>query len=138
AYIPRLLGAAIILLVGWFIASLVAKLFERLFLLLKTDSFLSRAHYTLHGTAVPPSRVLAKIIFWLLIVMFLIAAADAVGLPALSEFLRQVVSYIPNVFVAALILFISFELAGVVRGIIEGSLARGDKNAARISGTVAW
>lgn len=138
AYIPRLLGAALIILVGWFIASLVAKVFERIFVMLKTDSVLSRAHYTMDGKKLAPSRVLSKIIFWLLIILFLIAGADALGLPALSDFLRQVVSYIPNVFIAAVILFISFQLAGFVRGLIEGSLEHTGANAARISGTVAW
>src|SRR5260370_2243143 len=95
AFIPRLLGFLVILLVGWLIAALVSK---ALTLLLRKVGFdrmserigLSRFEQRM-GVRMNSTGILGKIVFWVILLVFLVPAADALRLPAVSSLLNQLV-----------------------------------------------
>jgi hypothetical protein len=126
-FIPRLFGFAIILLVGWLIATLVSK---GVTLLLRKVGFdrmsqrigLNRFEERM-GVKMDSAGILGKIVFWFILLIFLVPAADALGVPAVSNVLNELVAYIPNVFVAILVLFLGALAGTVVADLVRGTAA---------------
>ena len=130
-FIPRLIGFLIILLVGWLIATLVSKALTLLLRKIGFDRMSDRIGLTRFegrmGVKMDSAGILGKIVFWFLFLVFLVPAADALGVPAVSNILNQLVAYIPNVFVAILVLFL-----GALAGTVVADLVRGATASARI------
>lgn len=128
-FIPRIIGFLLILLIGWGIAALVSKGVIWLLRRVGFDNMANRIGLTRFdqriGIHLDPAGVLGKIVFWFVFLIFLVAAADALGLPAVSNILNQLVAYIPNVFVAILVLFLgtlaATFIADIVRGLTAGT-----------------
>ena len=116
-FIPRLIGFLVILLVGWLIATLVSKALTLILRKVGFDRMSERIGLTRFegrmGVKMDSAGILGKIVYWFILLIFLVPAADALGVPAVSNILNQLVSYIPNVFVAILVLFLG-ALAGTV------------------------
>src|SRR5690349_10473400 len=131
SFIPRLIGFLIILLVGWLIATLVSKALTLLLRKIGFDRMSDRIGLTRFegrmGVKMDSAGILGKIVFWFLFLVFLVPAADALGVPAVSNILNQLVAYIPNVFVAILVLFL-----GALAGTVVGDLVRGATASAEI------
>jgi Conserved TM helix len=126
-FIPRLLGFLVILLVGWIVATLVSKALTLLLRKVGFDRISNRIGLTRFeermGVKMDSAGILGKIVFWFLLLIFLVPAADALGLPAVSNVLNQLVAYIPNVFVAILVLFLGMLAATLVADIVRGASA---------------
>lgn len=126
-FIPRFLGFLVILLVGWLIASLVSKGVTGLLRRIGFDRISQRIGLTRleqrMGLHMDSAGILGKVVFWFLFLIFLVPAADTLGVPAVSNILNQLVAYIPNVFVAILVLFLGTLAATVVGDIVRGATA---------------
>jgi hypothetical protein len=126
-FIPRLLGFLIILLVGWLIATAISKALTFLLRKIGFDRLGDRIGLTRleqrMGVHMDAAGILGKVVYWFLFLVFLVPAADALGVPAVSNVLNQLVAYIPNVFVAILVLFLGALAAIVVADIIRGAAA---------------
>jgi len=124
-FIPLLLGFLVILLVGYIIASIVSK--AVVFLLRKVgfDRLAQRVGLTRMeqrmGVKLDPAGVLGKIVFWFLFLIFLVPATNALGLTSVSGILNTLIAYIPNVFVAILVLFLGTLGATFVADIVRGA-----------------
>lgn len=124
--IPKLLIAVIIFIVGWIIAAALDKLIGQVIRLFKVDKLfqtlgaeepLAKAGFRLNTGA-----FVGGLVRWFLIVVFLVAALDVLGLSQVNIFLREVVlAYLPNVIVAALILVVAAFVADVMQRIVVGS-----------------
>src|SRR5260221_14231766 len=126
-FIPRLVGFLVILLVGWLIATLVSKALTLLLRKVGFDRISERIGLTRFeqrmGVKMDSAGILGKIVFWFILLIFLVPAADALGVPAVSNILNQLVAYIPNVFVAILVLFLGALTATVVADLVRGATA---------------
>jgi flagellar biosynthesis protein FliQ len=126
-FIPRLIGFLVILLVGWLIATLVSKALTLLLRKVGFDRMSERIGITRFeermGVKMDSAGILGKIVYWFILLIFLVPAADALGLPAVSNVLNQLVAYIPNVFVAILVLFLGALVATVVADLVRGATA---------------
>src|SRR2546421_1947698 len=126
-FIPKLLGFLVILIVGLIIASLVSKAVTFLLRRIGFDNLANRIGLTRFeermGVKLDPAGVLGKIVYWFILLIFLIPATDSLGLPAVSNILNQLVAYIPNVFVAILVLFLGTLAATFVADIVRGATA---------------
>jgi Conserved TM helix len=126
-FIPRLIGFLIILIVGLIIAALVAKAVTLLLRKVGFDRMADRIGLTRFeqrmGVKMDAAGVLGKIVYWFIVLIFLVPAADALGLPAVSNVLNTLVAYIPNVFVAILVLFLGALAATVVADLVRGAVA---------------
>lgn len=144
AVLPKILVAVVIFIAGWIIASVIARVIEQVFKAVKVDRALeatglgdlvSRAGYTLNSGA-----FIGALVKWFVIVAFLIAALDVVGLSQVNDFLQAtVVYYLPKVIAAALVLVIGGILAEVVQKAVAGSVrAAGVHSAGFFSGIARW
>lgn len=141
-FVPFLVGAVVVFIIGWIIAMSLGKLVEQVVRALQVDRLLSkldlerameRAGWKLNSGA-----FLGALVKWFLIIVFLLAAANILGLQAVSDFLRDVLLYIPNVVVAALILIIAALVANLVERLVRGSVEAAGYRGALVGVVARW
>lgn len=144
AFVPNLLVSVIIFLVGWLIGSVLGKWVAQLLRAVKmdnalrevgTDDLLAKAGFRLNIGA-----FIGGLIKWFVIIVFLVAALEVLGLSQVTEFLRMVViNYLPNVVAAVLILGVAALIADALQRVIAGSArAAGISSAGFLGGLVRW
>src|SRR5215212_4762523 len=125
--IPRIIGFLLILLIGWFIAGLLARAVAGLLRMIRFNDLAQRAGITdfvrQTGIRRDAADVLADIVMWFVRVITLIVAFDALGLPAVSQVLQQFLLWIPNLVVALVILVIAGLAATTVARLVRGTTA---------------
>ena len=88
-FVPALLGALVILFAGYLLATLIERAIEKLLRRIRLNEFLDRggvlAAVERTGQHVNPSRVLANLVFWFVMLIVLIIAANAIGLESLAD-----------------------------------------------------
>ncbi|MCC7410781.1 MAG: mechanosensitive ion channel [Gammaproteobacteria bacterium] len=117
AYLPSLLAALLLLVVGFMLARLLRSIILRLGAGLDhlAQRFgLSRWGGLLHPRW-PVSRVLASAAFWLVLLFFVTAAAESLSLPGLAHWLSRIIAYLPNVFASAVIVLIGYLFGSFLR-----------------------
>jgi hypothetical protein len=126
-FIPRLVGFLVILIIGWIIAALLSRAVTWLLRRIGFDRMSDRIGLTRFeqrmGVRMDSAGILGRIVFWFILLIFLVPAADALGLPTVSNVLTTLVDYIPNVFVAILVLFLGALAATVVADLVRGATA---------------
>jgi small-conductance mechanosensitive channel len=140
-FLPLLVVAAFLLIIGYFIAKAVRELMTRALRALHFDDVANRAGITralrLAGTQLDAARVLADIVFWWIFLVFIELAMNTLGLVQISAFLNAVLGYIPNVIAAVLIVVIGALLARVVADVIRGAAAEAGLSTASLLADVA-
>ena len=123
--IPALLGALIIVFAGYLLARVLEKLVERFLRRIRLNAMLERGGVTQaverSGSDVNPTRVLANLVFWLVMFAVILIAANALGLQSLANVFSELVSYIPSVIAAIVIILIGIVLGGFVGGLIAAA-----------------
>ena len=144
SYLPSILAALIVFLVGWAIAVAVGRLIEKILVVLRINKAfenlkgLKRA-VEQAGLQLNVALLVGEIFKWFLIIVTLLAATDILGLREVSQFLGSVLLYIPNVVVAALILVISVVLANFVyRTVLASVDAAGFSSGGAIAAICKW
>jgi Mechanosensitive ion channel, conserved TM helix len=118
-------GAAIILFAGYLVAKLLQRVTERLLRRARLDVILERGgvlEAVERGGSHPnPSRAVAGFAFWLVMFAVILVAADALGLPSLANVFSELVSYIPSLIAAVIIVLVGIVLGQFVGGLITVS-----------------
>jgi Conserved TM helix len=120
--IPQVIGALLIILIGWIIAGALARVVSELLGRAGADRIFAERGGEVYGAQsarIKPSVVGGELVKWLIRLVFLVAAANVLGMTQISELLNQVLLWIPNLIVAAVILLIAPLLGRFVRGAIE-------------------
>jgi hypothetical protein len=120
--IPLIVGALVILAIGWIISNLVARLVRELLARAGADRLFAEHGGEVYGKTsrqIKPSLVTSEIVKWIIRFVFLVAAANVLGMPQVSLLLNQVLLWIPNLLVAAVILLVAPLIGRFVRGLIE-------------------
>jgi hypothetical protein len=120
--IPQVIGALLIIVIGWVISNVLARLVRELLERGGADRLFAKYGGVVYGTrssAFQPSVVAAEVVKWIVRFIFLVAAANVLGMPQVSLLLNQVLLWIPNLLVAAVILLVAPLLARFTRGAIE-------------------
>lgn len=138
-FIPKFLAGAIILLIGIVVASILKQVVLSLFRALKLESFLKKYGVPEMKDEFTWANILSEIVRWFVIIVFLIPTADVWGLPRIITVLNEFLSYLPNVFVAAVIGMVGFVFARLSHDVILAS-AKGVDNqtATAISSVARW
>ena len=124
-YIPALFGALIILFAGYLLARVVERAVDRLLRRIRFDALLERGGVMevveRSGSHVNPIRVIANLVFWLLMFAVIVLASNALGLQSLADVFSELVSYIPSVIAAIVIIIVGIVLGEFVGGLILAS-----------------
>ena len=142
-FIPRLVGFLVILVVGFILAAVLSKAVTFLLRKIGFDRLADRIGLTRFeqrmGVRLDAAGTLGKLVYWFIVLIFLVPAADALGLPAVSNILNTLVAYIPNVFVAILVLFLGTLAATVVADLVRGTVASANiGNPDILAGIARW
>lgn len=141
SFLPNLLGAVLIFLIGWIIAgwakTLVAKLLEAAKLQkavegTTVEKFLQKTEW--RGRA---EDIIGSILRWIIIFIFFIATVNVLGLSTVSTVLNNILAYIPTVISATLILLVGVLFAGFVESLIKGTTGAFDVSTSRLLGKIA-
>jgi Mechanosensitive ion channel, conserved TM helix len=126
-FIPKFIGFLVILLVGWIIASVVSRALTLLVRKIGFDRLSDRIGLTRLEQQMVASMdnagILGKIVYWFIFLIFLVPATDTLGIQTVSAVLSRLVAYIPNVFVAILVLFLGTLAATFVADIVRSATA---------------
>ncbi|HWO07648.1 MAG TPA: hypothetical protein VNM40_03650 [Candidatus Paceibacterota bacterium] len=141
-FVPAIIAAAVIFIIGWVIGMILAKVIEQIVDVLRIDDALKASGVTEAvrdaGFHLNTGRLLGALVKWFVIVVFLVAALEVLGLVRVTIFLQSVVlSYLPQVIVAVLILIIAAVIADVVKNIVTGSARAAGVHQANLVGAVA-
>lgn len=119
---PKILFALLILLIGWMIASGVRRLIRRVLASLHVDRLAERLNdidiVQRSGMRVQISAVLAQMVYYVLMLGFIIFATDMLGIPAITEMVRDLINYLPALFSAFVLFLLGLFLADIVRNIV--------------------
>lgn len=118
-FIPSIVAATVIGFLGWIIARLIRTGLVRGLAKTQLDEKLSS-----QVGVQPISENIAEIVYWLILLLFLPIVLSILGLNGLlvpvQNMVTDAVSYLPNIFIAGITVFVGYILAKIVRGIIEG------------------
>lgn len=124
-YIPQLIGAIVILIVGYIIAKVLQAVVSRLLRAVGFDQWMERGgvkqFFDRADTNQTPAGILGLLVFWFVFIIAITMAADALGIQQISGFLNQLIAYIPSILAAVLILLLAGLLANFVSGVIRGA-----------------
>jgi small-conductance mechanosensitive channel len=125
AFIPQLIGAIIILIVGYIVARIVQAVVARVLQAIGFDNWMERGgikqFFDRAQTRETPATVLGKLVFWLVFIIAITMAADALGIRQVSQVLSELIAYIPSVIAAILILVLAALLANFLAGVVRGA-----------------
>src|SRR5213075_324720 len=123
--IPALLGALVIVFAGYLLAKVLERLVERFLKKIGLNRFLERGGVMRaverSGAHLNPARVISNLVFWLIMFAVILVAANALGLESLASVFGELVSYIPSVIAAIVIILVGIVLGQFVGGLIAAS-----------------
>lgn len=141
-FVPNIVIAVIILVLGWLVGTALESIVAQIFKALKVDMLLKktglnevveRAGFTFDSGA-----FLGGLVKWFFIIVFLMASLEVLGLTQVNIFLQTVVlSYLPQVIVAALMVLVGAMLAEVAKDIVSGSARAAGVHSAALAGSIA-
>lgn len=130
AAIPRLFGFIVIVIVGWIVSALLAKAIAMLLRKTHFNQLAERSGFAdfvgKTGTETDSAGMIASIANWFVRLIVLVVAFDALGLPAVSEVLRDLLLWLPNLAVALVVLVIGGIAANAVSKLVRGMTAEAD------------
>ena len=133
-FIPRLVGALVILLVGYFVAKAIGKLVCKLLNRVGFNQWMDRAGVSgvlqRSGTGLTAVDLLGKVVFWFVFLITFTMFASALGVPEISDFMSSMLSYVPKIFAAIVILCLAALFANFIAAVIRG--ATGNETVAKI------
>lgn len=141
AFLPRIIGALIVFLLGVlvarFVKNLVIKAMEGLRVskvIEKTpvELFLANAEF---GQRI--EGIIGSIFYWLFLFVVLHTSVSILGLTPLSDVMDQILEYIPHIFSALVIFIFGVLMAGVVESVVKGAMRSIDLNSGRLFAKVA-
>ncbi|HEX7889461.1 MAG TPA: small-conductance mechanosensitive ion channel [Ramlibacter sp.] len=144
--IPKIIGFLLIIVAGWFIASLIERGLAAVLRSIKFNDLSERAGLSdfirKMGMNTDASGMIGLVVKWFVRLIALVVAFDALGLPAVSEVLRQLLLWLPNVVVALVVLVIgglaARALSNVVRGAANEAGLTNANFLSKAAATVVW
>ena len=144
--VPKILGFLIIILAGWLVASLVEKAVAATLRTVHFNDLAERSGLAdfvrKMGTDTDSSGMIGAVTKWFIRLIALVVAFDALGLPAVSDVLRQLLMWLPNVVVAMVVLVIGGLAARALSNIVRGAAAEGGLGnpdmLAKVASTLVW
>ena len=125
--IPKIIGFAVILIIGWIIASALAAAVAAILRTVKFNDLAQRAGISgfvqKMGVHTDAAGFLATLVKWFVRLIVLVTAFDALGLPAVSQVLQQILLWLPNLVVALVVLVIAGLAANALASLVRGATA---------------
>lgn len=117
--IPKIIGAIIILLLGWLIAKLVYVAISKALKAMKFDKIAENINmaeiFAKANLKITPSQLVGKFVYWVILLLFFVIASDTLGWTVVSNSISDLISYLPKLFSAIVIFLIGLYIANFIR-----------------------
>jgi hypothetical protein len=141
-YLPNLIGALVVLIIGLIVAAGLGALVEKILEAVRLDTFLEKIGmkpiFDRAGLKLRAAYFFGKLVYWFIIIAFLVAITDSLQLYALSAFLGSVLNYLPNVIAAVLIMLAAFVVAHFLRKLVTASVMSAKLHSGPFLGIVTY
>src|ERR1700712_5178487 len=134
-YVPNVIGALLVLIIGYIIARLLRAGISRLLRRVHLDDKLTHgqggeyvARFSPQGR---PSQLVGLVVQYVLMVFVIVSAIGTLNIPAVTGFMNQVLAYLPNVIAALLIFLIAAAIAAAVGGLVHRTM--GETHTGRVA-----
>ncbi|MEL6922953.1 MAG: mechanosensitive ion channel domain-containing protein [Bacteroidota bacterium] len=140
--LPGIIGALLILLLGWLFAKVISSAVRKLLSVMRFDKladrvnvkdFLEKANIKL-----TPSGLISRFVYWLIILLVIITASDALGWSAVSEEISKLLGYLPQLLAAIVFFIVGVYIASFVRDVILGATRTLSISAGKIISTFVF
>ena len=122
AAVPNILGALLIIIIGWILARILSKFLKRLLGSIGVDRLAERLNGIdiIHKSNIQivPSTLISKVIYYFLLFIFISAATDVLGMEAISALMNSFLNYIPYLISAFAVFVVGLLLADFLRGVV--------------------
>lgn len=125
-FIPELIGALIVFIIGWFISLGIGRLVTQILRKLQFNELFKGGSW---GRALEKSEIetdvskfIGDLFKWIVLIVFLLAAVEILGLTQFASFVQDILAYLPNVIVAALIFVVAVIVADFTKKIIRTAI----------------
>jgi len=139
--IPKIIGFAVILIIGWIIASALAAAVAAILRTVKFNDLAQRAGISgfvqKMGMHTDAAGFLATLVKWFVRLIVLVTAFDALGLPAVSQVLQQILLWLPNLIVALVVLVLAGLAATALSNLVRGATAESGLGNPNLLATIA-
>ena len=141
SFVPSLLGAVLLFIIGWLVGSVIGKAIAQVITALKVDKLFESAGASdlmnRAGLKLNVGGFIGAVVKWFIVVVFLMASLEIMGLTQVNDFLREaVLFYLPKVIIASLVLIIATVLAGAMQKIVEASAKAANIRSANMLGSI--
>ena len=141
AFVPNLIIAILIVIIGWALGSLIGRIVSQVFKSIRVDDALRKAGVdelvNRGGVNLNSGNFVGGLVKWFIIIVFLIAAFDVLGLSQVTLFLQQVaLVYLPQVIVAVLVLLVAGVLGDVMQKVVVTSAMTAEIKSAGLLGSI--
>jgi len=129
-FLPALIGALVIFIVGWFVSVWSGKLVAELLKRLKFDKIFERGNWEealeKADFKMSVSDFIGGIVKWVLVIVFLLAAVEILGLNQFAAFLRSIVGWLPNLVIATAIFVVAVVVADFAEKLVKAAVSKMD------------
>ncbi len=141
-YLPNLIGAFVVLVIGLIVAAGLGALVEKILEGIRLDTLLEKIGlkpiFERAGLKLRAAYFFGKLVYWFVVIAFLLAVSDSLQLYALSEFLTSILNYLPSVIAAVLIMLAALVLAHFLRRVVTASVMSAKLHSGPFLGTATW
>lgn len=139
-FLPKIIGALIVFLIGLFVASGLGKLITEILKRLKFNQIFERGDWKTAlekaELKIDASGFIGAICKWILVIVFLLAAVEILGLVGFASFLTNVLNYLPNVVVASFIFVVAVIIADILEKLVRTAVERVKVGCGQIVGVI--
>ena len=125
-FIPQLINAFLILIIGWVVAKIIQWIVWRLSHAFGIDNLAKKSgvHTFLEKRGIKKgfSGILSSICFWAIILIVLVGFFNSLGFQIVSDLLNQIILFIPNLLIACVVIILGFYLAEFISSLVVSSL----------------
>jgi hypothetical protein len=140
-FLPKILTALLILLIGAGVAKLLRKGVIKFFEAIKVSTAVQNTpieHFLKNAELTTKlEEIFGSLVYWLLMLIVVHTAVSVLGLTSLSFILERILVYLPHIISSVIILFIGILLSGLVESLVKGSIRSIDGKSARLLGKIS-
>ncbi|MEQ9307975.1 MAG: hypothetical protein RLN90_00870 [Balneolaceae bacterium] len=121
--LPNILGAILLLVIGWIVARGVSFVVRKLLKTLRFDDLgeklIESSAINAKFLSIKPSTLIGKFVYWIILLLFFISASDTLGWSAVSESIGNLINYLPQLFSALVIFVLGLYIASFARNVLK-------------------
>lgn len=139
-FLPKLIGAILIIIIGVIIAKLFSLIVKGVFKLnlLKTSLAKLSVIKSIDFSKVDIEKIVSKFVYWIILLFFIISAFEVIGVPSISDKINAIINYLPSLISGLLLFIVGLYIAEIVRNAISGILKSVNVSGASIISNIVF